>query len=212
MKTALVITNGYFGDILFESSVAKPLKEQQGFDEIHFCTGFPQMVSFLECNPYINKVWVEGVTASPMPPQLITSMYDTVYTFTPFSLLEPPPQEAKRMVGITNPTPEYETYIPPHFDKEAYHHLEAFRNEDPHKPIIAVVSNWQPKSFLFTKEEYDRGIDVPYLGYGGKNRDITFIVKELYQHAILINVGMANTSQFVVNDVLTNTLIFHVQY
>ena len=58
--------------------------------------------------------------------------------------------------------------------------------------IVAYLSNWEERSFLFTEEEYVRGIDVPNLGYGGSHRNIDWIIEQLNNHAgiLLIPVGM----------------------
>ena len=57
------------------------------------------------------------------------------------------------------------------------------------KKIVAWQANWEEKSFRYTEEEYKRGIDVPNLGYGGRRRDINFLVSELSRRYLLIKVG-----------------------
>ena len=44
----------------------------------------------------------------------------------------------------------------------------------------------------FTKEQYKAGIDVPNLGYGGKHRDIKFIINSLTDKFALLEVGFTN--------------------
>ena len=54
------------------------------------------------------------------------------------------------------------------------------------------MRNWEERSFLFTEEEYKQGIDVPNLGYGGKHRNIDFIIQHLSDdpNIILLPIGM----------------------
>ena len=58
------------------------------------------------------------------------------------------------------------------------------------RKIVAWQGNWEEKSFGYTEEEYKRGVDVPNLGYGGRRRDINFLVSELSKRYLLIKVGL----------------------
>jgi hypothetical protein len=57
------------------------------------------------------------------------------------------------------------------------------------------MTNWQPKTYKFTPEQYKAGIDVPNLGYGGSHRNIQLIVDELEKHFTMYPVGVDNASQ-----------------
>ena len=57
------------------------------------------------------------------------------------------------------------------------------------RKIVAWQGNWEEKSFGYTEEEYKRGVDVPNLGYGGRRRDINFLVSELSRRYLLVKVG-----------------------
>ena len=54
-------------------------------------------------------------------------------------------------------------------------------------------------------EEYKRGIDVPNLGYGGKHRNISYIINELEKNndIILIEVGKPNGTNQLETDIFT---------
>ena len=54
------------------------------------------------------------------------------------------------------------------------------------------MSNWEERSYIFTKEQYKAGIDVPNLGYGGKHRDIKSIINSLTDKFALLEVGFTN--------------------
>jgi len=56
----------------------------------------------------------------------------------------------------------------------------------------AYLNNWEERSFLFTEEEYKKGIDVPNFGYGGSHRKVEYILEELNKEAniLMIPVGM----------------------
>jgi hypothetical protein len=92
--------------------------------------------------------------------------------------------------GIKNPTTEFEVYTNKAFDAAVSKTLEPIKDQG--LKVIAYLNNWEERSFLFTEEEYNRGIDVPNFGYGGSHRKIDYIIEELNKEAniVLIPVGM----------------------
>ena len=184
----LIITFGFFGDVFFQSSIAKKLKEEERFDEVHYLIGFPQVHRLMLNNPYIDKVLL---TASPTPYPLANNAvlkdYDEVIRMKQFSFLEPPPLECQKWAGIKNPDTEFIIYTHPDYDIIAKNAIDELREN--HKKVVAHAANWSERSFLFTKEEYIRGIDVPDFGYGGKHRDISYILSQLSDKFNLIEVG-----------------------
>jgi len=193
----LVTTHGYFGDIIFASSIAKKLKQEKQFDIVHYLIGFPQMKSLMENNPYIDNVFSSTVPGpSPVSNELQMTDYDKVVQLNPLSFLEPPPIEFQKSAGVQNPTTFYKTYTNVMYDDHAAGYFNHYYKKENSKKTIAVMRNWYERSFLFTEEEYARGIDVPNLGYGGKHRDVYGIVEKLKEHFNVIFVGFdSNVSQ-----------------
>jgi hypothetical protein len=188
MSRVLIVCHGYFGDHLFASSIAKKLKDQKSFDEVDYLIGFPQIKPFLELNPYINRVIFTGqVTPAPVVDPAIKSFYDKVIQLGPLSFHEPPCIEFQRIAGVQQPSPDFTVYTDPVYDLETQQRFAEIKSSG--MPIVAIMDNWQPKAFGFTKEEYDLGINVPYLGYGGRLRDIPKIVSALQEKYVTVMVG-----------------------
>jgi hypothetical protein len=192
----LIVTHGFFGDIIFASSVAEKLILEKQYDKIDFLIGFPQMKRLLQNNPFINNVFVSQMASpSPFNNEINFSNYNKVIRLNPLSFEEPPPLEFQKVCGVKNPNTFYKTYTEPEYDLFASESIKNQFNND--KKTIAVMKNWREKTFLFTEEQYEIGIDVPNLGYGGSHRDINFIVNELNNHFNIVYVGFdSNVSQF----------------
>ena len=62
-------------------------------------------------------------------------------------------------------------------------------------------NTWRAKAFAFTEDEYNRAVDVPYKGYGGRLRDIQSILTALGRDFQLVTVGLTATSMQVANTV-----------
>jgi hypothetical protein len=185
----LIVTHGFFGDIAFASSIARKFKEEKQFDQVDYLIGFPQMQRLLENNPYINFVYSSEIP-SPVPinNSIDYDSYDKIIRLQQLSFTEPPPYEFQKFAGVNNPDTSYKIYTEPEYDQIAEESIREFYSNG--KKTIAFLSNWESKSYVFTEEEYIRGIDVPNLGYGGKHRDINSILNQLKYHFNLIEVGM----------------------
>lgn len=200
----LIITYGFFGDILFASSVAEKLIEEKQYDSVDFLIGFPQMKRLLQNNPFIENVYVsENVSPKPYNKTINYSSYTKVIELTPLSFEEPPPIEFQKFCGVKNPNTFYKTYTEPDYDSFA---LNSIKNEFGNaKKTIAIMRNWEEKTFSFTEDEYKRGINVPNFGYGGKRRNVKFIVNELEKHFNVVYVGFdSNVSQFSTHSLRDN--------
>lgn len=172
----LIICHGYFGDHIFASSIAEKLIEEKQFDTVDYVVGFPQIVPFFQRNPYINHVIVglNAPTPSPIIEEGFKKLYDKIFQLTPIHRIVPPTIEFQESCGVKNTSTSYMVYTNPMWDKVYKEQLNYVRQT--HGPILAIMNNWQPKAFLFTKEQYERGVDVPYKGYGGQLRDIPKII------------------------------------
>lgn len=190
----LIITYGFFGDIMFASSLAKKLKSQ--YDQIDYVIGFPQMKRLLQNNPYIDDVYV---SSTPGPdsipnPYVDISQYTKIIELGSLHYEITPCEEYQQQAGITDTSSEFEIYTEPTYDSYAKAFIDQLRIEHG-KPVLAVMSNWEPKTYLFTPEQYEAGIDVPNLGYGGAHRNISYIISELEDYATLIPVGVGDLNQ-----------------
>jgi hypothetical protein len=182
----LIKNMGFIGDNLFATSVAKKLKyKHDGLCEIDMLLSVVQPFELISNDPHIDNVYLE------MPDK----QYDQVFQLQPISRQATPCEQMQIQCGIENPSSEFEIYTNSILDKYVKH---CFKNKGD-KKIVAWLSNWEERSFLFTEEEYNREIDVPNLGYGGSHRDINYIIEELEKNnnIILFEVGKpVGTSQF----------------
>ena len=164
MKTALVHVTGFIGDILFASSVAEHLKKK--YEHVRFAFRFLEPYELLKNNPYIDSVYItQGTPALPQ----------SLVPFSMFVLGEvdqsiPVTIQFQQKCGIENPTLGYKVYTNVHYDILAQNYIAHLKANTKEKKVIAVQSNWAERTFGFTKEEYERGIDIPPLGYGGRRR------------------------------------------
>lgn len=191
-KKCLIITYGFFGDIAFASSIAKKLKEESQFQIIDYLIGFKQMERLLQNNPYIDTVYVTSSPAvDPSYFSPVISSYDKVIKLNPLSFTSPPPLEFQEFAAVKNPDTQYQIFTEPEYDEIAQSHIKSLSENG--KKTIAVMNNWESKTYLFTKKQYEDGIDVPNLGYGGKHRNIDFIIDGLSKQFNIIYVGMPDT-------------------
>jgi hypothetical protein len=189
----LVITCGFFGDIIFASSLAEKLQVQ--YNQIDYLIGFPQMHRLINNNPFINNVFVSSIPGPfPIDSNINYSNYDKIIKLQPLNYLVTPCEEFQQFAEIENPTSEYKIYTQPEYDEVAQNLIQDLKNQHK-KPVIGLMSNWESKTYLFTKEQYELGIDVPNLGYGGKHRDINYIVNKLQKHLTLYPLGVGNLNQ-----------------
>ena len=191
MKTALIVCHGYFGDHLFANSVAECLIKEGQFDVVDYAIGFPQVLPFFERNPYVRSVSVTGIGPSPRVPDNAHT-YTKVFQLGPINRKVPPAVEMQLMCGVQNPTPYFYVHTNPELDKLVWDEYNTKIGT-----VVAIMNGWKEKSFLYTKEQYNRGIDVPNLGYGGAHRNTEYITDELEQHYSSIRVGpTGNINQY----------------
>jgi len=180
----LIKAVGFIGDNIFGSSVAKKLKEQYIDCEVDYLLTLPQPFELISLNPYINNVYLNNPNKH----------YDMVYQLSPIHRKTTPCEQFQQQCGITTPTPDFKVYTNASLDKYVKHLFTPLQG----KTIITWLSNWEERSFGFTEEEYKIGKDVPNLGYGGRRRNIPYIIDELSKNPdiYLIEIGKPNgTSQ-----------------
>lgn len=200
-QKCLVITHGFFGDILFATSLASKLREEQGYVQVDYLIGFPQMLRLVQNNPHIDNVFVsQAPSPAPQRAGVDVSSYDRVVQLGSLGFETPPAYEYQKLAGIQNPTSTYEVYTEPSYDTIAQKAIEDLKEGG--KKVLAIMSNWEPKTYLFTPEQYKAGIDVPNLGYGGSHRNIGLILSQLKEEYVLLEVGVPPN----VNQIATSTL------
>jgi hypothetical protein len=204
----LVITCGYFGDIMFSTSLAPKLANQ--YNQVDYLIGFPQMKTLLENDSSIHNVFVSDAPNPYPTSQYIHEEYSRIIQLQPLNYLVTPCEEYQQFAGFIDITTEYKVYTFPQYDLIAKEYVEQLKKEY-NKPVIGVMTNWEPKTYLFTPDQYKKGIDVPNLGYGGSHRNVQHIVNELTNYFTLIPIGMDNLSQYQtlqVSDNDSKSLIF----
>jgi len=188
-KKCLVVTCGYFGDILFSTSLAEKLKSEQNFNSVDYLIGFPQVSKLVQNNKFIDEVYI-SVTPSPHPTNdnVDKTQYDKTIYLQPLNFQTPPAYEYQQFAQIEKPSPTYQIYTDPIYDEIAQDYVNELKQNK--KSVIALMSNWQSKTYKFTPEQYKAGIDVPNLGYGGSHRDIPLIIQKLQENFNLLEVGI----------------------
>ena len=182
MKNVLIICTGFIGDVLMASSIAKKLKEENQFDEVDFITPVLQPLELLDNNPFIDNVYFGSEYQKP------AKAYDKIVVLPEVDQSKTPPFQFQEAAGVNNPDSKYEIYTNKMFDYSVKLQLHTTRGSG---PVIGWQSNWEEKSFGLTEEEYKEGINVPNLGYGGRRRDVKYIVEELRKEfPALIEVGL----------------------
>ena len=181
----LINCTGFIGDILFASSVAKQLRLQyQSEDQliVDYLIQLYQPYELLYNNPHIDNIYLFDCNVSS---------YDIVYTLHEIDFNIEPPKYYQMQCGIKNPTTEFKVYTNKAFDAAVAKTLQPLKDQG--VKIIAYLNNWEERSFLFTEEEYKRGIDTPGYGYGGSHRNINWIVEQLgnQPNTMLVPVGMS---------------------
>jgi len=192
MSKCLIVTYGFFGDVFFQSSIARKFKEEKKYDWIEYAMSFPQIHRMLSNNPYIDVVIP---TWPPTPfPNIDENKYKEmgydVIRMKAFSFVEPPPLECQKWAAVKNPDTEFSIYTDPTYDVIAKQRVDELRALTGKMQVIAIPVDWKERTFIFTKEQYAAGIDSPNLdGYGGQRRDVDRIKEELSKQFAILDVG-----------------------
>jgi hypothetical protein len=180
MNKVLVRCRGWIGDILFASSLAKKLHEEnEGEVVVDYYIPLPQPQILLEMNPYISEIFNE-FTFNP-------NSYTRIIDIPAVNQQFPATWQFQKAAGIRNPTNEFPVWTVDTYDDEATKMLMRLRENG--KPIVAWQSNWWEKSYIFTEEQYNAGVDKGQ-GFGDGHRDIQKILSILEEHVNLVEVGL----------------------
>jgi hypothetical protein len=189
----LIKAVGFIGDNLFGSSIPKKLKEQYNYDncEVDYLLTLPQPFELISLNPYIDNVYLT----------IPDKKYDKVYQLSSIHRKLTPCEQFQTQCGVISPSPEFKIYTNELLDEYVKYCFLPIKD----KKIIAWLSNWEERSFIFTSKEYENGIDVPGYGYGGKHRNISSIIDILSSNpeVFLIEVGKPNGTDQKITDIST---------
>ena len=180
MSSILIKVTGFLGDILFSTSVARQLKREDKSLLIDYQIPLNAPYEILQLDNNINRIFLPNE-------EVDESSYDKVFTLPPCTQEDPPTIQYQKHCGVKDLDPSYNVEVPHTAIEVVSAMMKPHKQQG--KKIVAWQGNWEEKSFRYTEEEYKRGVDVPNLGYGGKRRDINFLISELSRRYLLIKVG-----------------------
>ena len=179
-KILVKCRNIHIGDILFASSVAKKLKEENEQCIVDFDIDYLQPLELLKLNPYINEVYFKD---SKKNYDKVFNLIETDYVIDPY---ESAPRQFQRLCNIKKLDDTFEIYNNSMLDYSIQKSMdELVKLEEWSADIIKVgyQMDWNKKSFLFTEDQYyaaEGGEDGS--GYGSGNRSTWDIIKCLEAH------------------------------
>jgi hypothetical protein len=191
MKKVLIKTYGFIGDILFASSIASKLKEQQSC-QVDYCIGFPQPYNLLKNNPHIDNVFL-STNKGPkvqLPSNVSESSYDEVYELPECRQDIQPTVWFQQHCGIIDPSSEYHIHTNKILDESVSYELGLL---NPSKvKVVGFVANWKQLTISYTEQEYVSGL--PNVGdimqhAQSNTRNIDWVLHELSKDCILIPLG-----------------------
>ena len=180
MSSILIKVTGFLGAILFSTSVARQLKREDKSLLIDYQIPLNAPYEILQLDNNINRIFLPNE-------EVDESSYDKVFTLPPCTQEDPPTIQYQKHCGVKDLDSSYNVKVPHTAIEVVSAMMKPHKQQG--KKIVAWQGNWEEKSFRYTEEEYKRGVDVPNLGYGGKRRDINFLISELSRRYLLIKVG-----------------------
>ena len=176
----LIKSTGFIGDTLFSTSVARQLKREKRESLIDYKIPVYQPYEVLQLDNNINRVFLPNEDVDE-------STYDKVFTLPPCTQEDPPTIQFQKHCEVKELDPSYEIKVPVNAMEVVSDMMKPYR--DTGKKIVAWQGNWEEKSFGFTEDEYKIGNNIPNFGYGGRRREIKYIIDQLSSHYNLIMVG-----------------------
>ena len=181
MSSILIKVTGFIGDTLFSTSVARQLKREDKTLLIDYKIPVYQPYEILQLDNCINRIFLPNEDVDE-------SSYDKVYTLPSCTQVEPPTIQYQKSCGVKDVDPKYEVKVPLEAIEVVSDMMKPYRNNG--KKIVAWQGNWEEKSFRFTQDEYRIGKNhPPDLGYGGRRRNIKYIIDELTPYYNMVMVG-----------------------
>lgn len=189
MSKILVVNEDFLGDVIFSTSIADRIKEENPDHDIDYAMRWPQLVALLRNNPNIRKAYWSFNMIREL------DEYDEIIKLNKITKEVTPPRQYQTEAGIRDPNDKYKVYISEEADEYAYLMTKEMRRING-KRIIGVQNNWIERAFLYTKEQYERGENKKDIGYGDGKRDLDRVLLTLHDTFNLIPLGMPpGTSQ-----------------
>jgi len=153
VNNILIINNGFLGDSLFAASLGENCKKN-GYKRVDLVVGFPQTVSLLQNNPYLDNVYLSNkvgssITQDDLPEEVNLEIYDKVFV-TPFSRFD------EKFLDTYN---KDLNLLSLEYDLKFYLPEMEFEFGDSTKPRLAFQKDWHARSF--SKDNSSR--NVPYI-------------------------------------------------
>lgn len=143
VKSCLVETTGWIGDILFSLSLAKKLKEEQKIDRLDYLIDKPQPKLLASYNKYIDNVYLNKV------PDI--NLYDVKYKLPVIESKEIVPTiQFQKHCGIKNLSSEFEIDIP---DDLVKHVKENLIKNTSGKKIVSFQGDWDLRFWEIRDDE-----------------------------------------------------------
>jgi hypothetical protein len=181
MSSILIKVTGFLGDILFSTSVARQLKREDKSLLIDYQIPLNAPYEILQLDNNINRIFLPNE-------EVDESSYDKVFTLPPCTQEDPPTIQYQKHCGVKDLDPSYNVKVPHTAIEVVSAMMKPHKQQG--KKIVAWQGNWEEKSFRFTQDEYRIGKNhLPDLGYGGRRRNIKYIIDELTPHYNMIMVG-----------------------
>lgn len=171
----LIKCEGFIGDILFASSIAKKLHEQDSEAIVDYFIPLVQPIELLHMNPYIQCVFTEGAYEN--------IEYDQVAQMPRVNQAIPATIQFQQMARVQNPTTEFDIYTVPAWDSWAKYFLSELGKMKPGVPIVGYDVAWKKKAYNTREEQILRGV-------GGEHRDIDWMMNEMRKEFIMLPIGL----------------------
>lgn len=172
-----ILCQGFIGDILFATSIAKKLHEQDSEAKVDYVVPLGQPMQLMKANPYIQEVYFYS-SWTEMDGKY---QYDKIIQIPLVNQAEPATIQFQRAAGIHHPSLEFDIYTLPQYDFFAKNILDRLRI--PSKPIIGYDVAWKAKAYNTTEEMINRGV-------GGPHRNIDWILDQLRPYCMLFPIGL----------------------
>lgn len=140
MKTALIETTGWIGDILFSLSLADKLKKEQDIGRLDYLIDKPQPYILVKNNKYIDNVYLNSIENK--------INYDVIYKLPVIeSKEELPTIQYQKYCNIKNLDSAFYVDVPEDFNIKAKELLSSY------KKVITVQGDWGYRFWDITNQE-----------------------------------------------------------
>ncbi|MDB4317732.1 hypothetical protein N9973_00380 [bacterium] len=145
----LVKTTGWIGDSLFCIPLAELLKKEKGYTQVDFYIYLPQPFLLIANDPYIDNVYVCGVSEPKDD-----SIYDSIFTMPVCSVVDKPPTHIfQQHCGIKKLKSEFNITTTKQHDDYATYFLSTL----PIRKSIAIQGDWGKRRWFVENDNFVKG-------------------------------------------------------